>query len=246
MFEWIYDPQAWIALVTLVGLEIVLGIDNIIFIAILAGRLPQEKRDKARIIGLALAMITRIMLLFSIVWVMSLTKTLFVIFDNELTGRDLILLGGGLFLIAKSTLEIHHAVDEADNAHEEPKATQSFGWVLVQIALLDIIFSLDSVITAVGMASQFLMVMIIAVIISVGVMMFASKAISDFVQKHPTLKMLALSFLILIGVTLIGEGLGFHVPKGYIYFAMSFSLVVESLNIFIRTRTTKSQNKLKG
>ncbi|MFV0482371.1 MAG: TerC family protein [Campylobacteraceae bacterium] len=236
MFDWMSQPEAWVALATLTGLEIVLGIDNIIFIAILAGKLPAHQRDKARIIGLSLAMGTRILLLLSLFWIMKLTTPLFEVLGNEISGRDLILIIGGLFLLVKSTLEIHHAMDNVDEKETKSVKAASFGWVLVQIALLDIIFSLDSVITAVGMASQYLMVMIIAVILAVGVMMFASKTISGFVEKHPTLKMLALSFLILIGVTLIAEGLSFHIPKGYIYFAMAFSLAVESINIYIRSK----------
>lgn len=235
MFEWITAPEAWIALLTLTGLEIILGIDNIIFIAILAGRLPEDQRDRARIIGLSLAMVTRILLLLSLFWIMKLTTPLFSVVGFDISGRDLILICGGLFLLVKSTLEIHHAVDDAGEEQKSLK-TSSFGFVLFQIAMLDIIFSLDSVITAVGMASQYLMVMILAVIIAVGVMMIASKAISNFIEKHPTLKMLALSFLILIGVTLIAEGLHFHIPKGYIYFAMAFSLAVESINIYIRSK----------
>ncbi len=237
MLSWIYEPEAWVALLTLTGLEIVLGIDNIIFIAILAGRLPKHQRDKGRTIGLSLAMITRILLLLSLFWVMKLTTPLFSVLSFDISGRDLILILGGLFLLVKSTLEIHHAVDDAVEVKEDIKAS-SFGFVLFQIAMLDIIFSLDSVITAVGMASKYLMVMILAVIIAVGVMMIASKAISGFIEKHPTLKMLALSFLILIGVALIAEGLHFHIPKGYIYFAMAFSLAVESINIYIRSKKT--------
>lgn len=237
MLSWIYEPEAWIALLTLTGLEIVLGIDNIIFIAILAGRLPKHQRDKGRTIGLSLAMITRILLLLSLFWVMKLTTPLFSVLSFDISGRDLILILGGLFLLVKSTLEIHHAVDDAVEVKEDIKVS-SFGFVLFQIAMLDIIFSLDSVITAVGMASKYLMVMILAVIIAVGVMMIASKAISGFIEKHPTLKMLALSFLILIGVALIAEGLHFHIPKGYIYFAMAFSLAVESINIYIRSKKT--------
>ena len=232
----ISDPNAWIALATLTGLEIVLGIDNIIFIAILVGRLPKEKRQKARIIGLSLAMGTRILLLLSLFWIMQLTKPLFALFEHEFSGRDLILLLGGLFLMAKSTLEIHDNIDP----HEEKKninAAKSFMGILIQIALLDIIFSLDSVITAVGMVNQ-IEVMILAVVIAVLIMMIASKGISDFIDKHPTLKMMALAFLILVGVALIGEGLGFHIPKGYIYFSMAFALAVESLNIY-----AKSKNK---
>lgn len=239
MFEWITMPEAWIALATLTALEIVLGIDNIIFISILVGRLPEHQRDKARTIGLGLAMGTRLLLLFSLTWVMTLTDPLFNIFAEEISGRDLILLLGGLFLLGKSTLEIHHAL-EGDSQTEKSPVTASFIGILIQIAILDVVFSLDSVITAVGLAEQ-LSVMVIAVVISVGVMLVAAKSVSDFVDKHPTIKMLALSFLILIGMTLVGEGFGFHVPKGYIYFAMAFSLAVEMLNLKIRSKRKKPE-----
>ncbi|MBE3021679.1 TerC family protein [Campylobacter sp. 7477a] len=239
MFEWMSSPEAWIALLTLTGLEIVLGIDNIIFIAILVGKLPAHQRDKARIIGLAFAMITRILLLLSLFWIMKLTKPLFSMFDFTITGRDLVLIIGGLFLIAKSTLEIHSNV--VGEQHEE-KIVKAAGFTLtiIEIGILDIVFSLDSVITAVGMANH-IEIMILAVIIAVGVMMFASKSISDFVDNNPTIKILALAFLILIGFTLVGEGLGLHVPKGYIYFAMAFSLSVELINIYAR----KKQEQIK-
>ncbi|MDR1285535.1 MAG: TerC family protein [Campylobacteraceae bacterium] len=234
----ISDPNAWIALATLTGLEIVLGIDNIIFIAILVSRLPKEKRQKARILGLSLAMGTRILLLLSLFWIMRLTKPLFELFEHGFSGRDLILLFGGLFLIAKSTLEIHHNIDsKEDKDKKNINAAKGFVGILIQIALLDIIFSLDSVITAVGMVNQ-IEIMILAVVIAVFIMMVASKNISDFIDKHPTLKMMALAFLILVGVALMGDGLGFHIPKGYIYFSMAFALAVESLNIY-----AKSKNK---
>ncbi|MDV6314982.1 TerC family protein [Idiomarina sp. HP20-50] len=239
MFEWIAMPEAWIALATLTALEIVLGIDNIIFISILVGRLPEHQRDKARTIGLGLAMGTRLLLLFSLTWVMTLTDPLFSVFAEEISGRDLILLLGGLFLLGKSTLEIHHAL-EGESQSETSAVSASFAGILVQIAILDVVFSLDSVITAVGLADQ-LSVMVIAVVISVGVMLLAAKSVSDFVDKHPTIKMLALSFLILIGMTLIGEGFGFHVPKGYVYFAMAFSLTVEMLNLKIRANRKKTE-----
>ncbi|PID58397.1 MAG: hypothetical protein CR986_07770 [Ignavibacteriae bacterium] len=240
MFEWISNPEAWIALVTLTSLEIVLGIDNIIFISILVGRLPEEKRNKGRIIGLSLAMGTRILLLLSLAFIMKLTAPLFTLFSFEISGRDLILLIGGLFLLGKSTHEIHNSLE----GHEETKKVSksvSFLSVLVQIALLDIVFSLDSVITAVGLAKD-IPVMVIAIIIAVLVMMASAKSLGDFVDSHPTIKMLALSFLILVGVSLIGEGLDFHIPKGYIYFAMAFSVGVELLNLKIRKR---SENKVK-
>lgn len=232
MFDWIFSFEAWVSLATLTSLEIVLGIDNIVFIAILCSKLPVEKRDKARILGLSLAMITRILLLLSLAWIMGLTKPLFSVMGNEISGRDLVLILGGLFLLIKSTTEIHSGV--IGETHEErANVSASFSGVLFQIAFLDIIFSLDSVITAVGMA-QHLPIMILAVIIAVAVMMIASGKISEFVETHPTIKILALSFLILVGVSLIADGLGFHIPKGYIYFAMAFSLIVEIINIKIR------------
>ena len=233
--EWLSDPQAWAALATLTALEIVLGIDNIIFISILVGRLPARQREKARVLGLALAMLTRLGLLMSLVWVMGLNASLFTLLGNEISGRDLILLGGGLFLLVKSTSEIHESLEGASETRQH-QAVASFGGVLVQIAIIDIVFSLDSVITAVGLAQQ-LAVMAIAIVISVLVMMFAARAISDFVDVHPTIKMLALSFLILVGTALIAEGLDFHVPRGYIYFAMAFSVAVEMLNLRMRRRT---------
>lgn len=235
--EWILDPQAWIALATLTALEIVLGIDNIIFITILVGRLPEAQRNNGRTIGLGLAMITRIMLLLSLTWVMGLTETLFTIFAHEISGRDLILLGGGLFLLGKSTHEIHNNLEGRPEVHHSTKRI-SFASVMIQVALIDIVFSLDSVITAVGLA-QYLTIMVLAIIISVGVMMFSAKAIGDFVDCHPTIKMLALSFLLLIGFTLMGEGLDMHVSKGYIYFAMAFSVGVEILNMKMQARRSQ-------
>ncbi|MGQ4277012.1 TerC family protein [Pseudidiomarina sp. E22-M8] len=234
MFEWIFLPEAWIALATLTALEVVLGIDNIIFISILVGRLPEAQRQKARQIGLLLAMGMRILLLLGIVWVMGLTEPLFSVFDFAFSGRDLILFFGGLFLLAKSTLEIHHSLEGVEEQKTTGKVA-TFGAIITQIAIIDIVFSLDSVITAVGLV-DYVAVMIIAVVVAVLVMMLAAKAIGEFVDSHPTIKMLALSFLILIGFTLMGEGLGFHVPKGYVYFAMAFSLIVELLNIKVRKR----------
>ena len=236
MFDWIFSPEAWLSLVTLTGLEIVLGIDNIIFIAILVGKLPPEQRDKGRILGLSLAMLTRIALLLSLFWIMKLTKPLFSVFDFTITGRDLVLILGGLFLIGKSTLEIHSSVSGEHEERETGKGHASFWIVIAEIAVLDIVFSLDSVITAVGMA-QHLPVMILAVIIAVGVMMLASGAIARFVDANPTIKILALAFLILVGVSLIADGLGFRIPKGYIYFSMAFSLLVELINIQIRKKS---------
>ena len=242
MFEWIFLPEAWLALLTLTALEIVLGIDNIIFISILVGRLPPEQRHRARILGLSLAMISRILLLLALAWIMKLTQPLFQIKEMGFSGRDLILLGGGLFLIAKSTHEIHNSLETDDDAQAGSK-TAKFISVLVQIAIVDIVFSLDSVITAVGMAKH-LPVMVIAIIIAVMVMMIAAKPIGDFIDEHPTFKMLALSFLILVGIALLGEGLDFHIPKGYIYFAMFYSFVVEILNMRIRKRA-KEKVKLR-
>lgn len=235
MFEWITDPEAWISLATLAALEIVLGVDNIIFISILVGRLPESQRQSGRIVGLGLAMLTRILLLMSLAWMMKLTAPLFTVFNQEISGRDLILLIGGLFLIVKSSGEIKEAINHQDHHEWERKNKVSYLGVLIQIAVLDIVFSLDSVITAVGMASH-LPVMILAIIIAVGVMMFAAKPIGDFVDTHPTLKILALAFLVLVGISLIAESLDIHIPKGYIYFAMGFSVVVEMINIRMRKR----------
>ena len=236
MFEWIASPEAWIALGTLTALEIVLGIDNIIFISILVARLPDEQRDRARRIGIMLAMVTRLALLFSISWVMGLTEPWFTVFGEEISGRDVILIVGGLFLLAKSTHEIHASVEgEPEAEHVASTAASSFGMILVQIAILDIVFSLDSVITAVGLVDH-VSIMAIAIIIAVGIMLLASKAIGEFVDEHPTIKVLALSFLIVVGLTLMIEGFDVHVPKGYIYFAMLFSLTVEMINIRMRKK----------
>ena len=230
--DWLSDPETWIALATLTALEIVLGIDNIIFISILAGKLEPSQQARARTIGLLLAMGTRILLLLSLAWIIRLTAPLFTVFGNEISGRDLILIGGGLFLLAKSTFEIHGKL-EGEEGHSSKRVHASFGSVLVQIMLLDIVFSLDSVITAVGMVDE-IAVMVAAVIIAVAAMMVSAGPISTFVDRHPTVKMLALSFLLLIGTTLIIEGLDHHVPKGYIYFAMAFSVFVELLNLRLR------------
>ena len=237
--EWITRPEAWIALATLTALEIVLGIDNIIFLSILAGRLPKEQQGKGRIIGLGLAMMTRIALLLSITWVMGLKTELFTLVSHTFSGRDLILLGGGLFLLAKSTQEIHQNLEGEEDAINKGGSSSNFIFTMLQIAVIDIVFSLDSVITAVGLAKD-VQVMIIAIIISIGIMMLGAKAISDFVEAHPTIKMLALSFLILVGVTLLAEGAGFEIPKGYIYFAMAFSISVEMLNIRLRKKAAKA------
>jgi predicted tellurium resistance membrane protein TerC len=232
--DWLSDPQAWMALVTLTALEIVLGVDNIIFISILTGKLPPERRASGRIIGLSLAMITRILLLLSLALIMRLTRPLFTVFSLEFSGRDLILISGGLFLLAKSTLEIHDSL-EGEEDHREAKAGASFLSVLVQIAIIDIIFSLDSVITALGMAEH-VPVMVLAIVIAVIFMMFAAGVVSRFVEDHPTVKMLALSFLLLIGLALVADGFDLHIPKGYIYFAMAFSVFVEMLNLRIRKK----------
>jgi predicted tellurium resistance membrane protein TerC len=229
-------PEALVSLLTLSLMEIVLGIDNIVFISILAGKLRPEQRDRARTLGLSLAMIIRILLLISISWVMGLTTALFELFAHPVSGRDLILLIGGLFLIAKSTHEIHTHLEGEEGPGGPSRQAASFGSTIVQILLLDIVFSLDSVITAVGMAND-VSIMILAVVVAVGVMLFASGAIGAFVMKHPTVKMLALSFLLLIGVSLIADGFGQHIEKGYIYFAMGFSVFVEMINLRVRART---------
>jgi len=232
--EWLSNPEIWVAFFTLTALEIVLGIDNIIFISILVGRLPKEQQPRARFFGLALAMGTRILLLLSIAWVMRLTADLFSVLGQGVSGRDLILFFGGLFLLFKSTLEIWHSLEgEAEEGHKEG-AKAGFIGVILQIAVIDIIFSLDSVITAVGLV-QNLPVMIAAIVIAVLVMMMAAGTISEFIEKHPSLKMLALSFLIVVGTLLVAESFEVHVPKGYVYFAMAFSLAVEALNIRVRT-----------
>ncbi len=237
--EWFTDPSAWMALATLTMLEIVLGIDNIIFISILVGRLPEQQRNRARLLGLALAMIMRIFLLLSLAWIMSLTEPFFTLLDHGFSGRDMILIAGGLFLLAKSTNEIHHAL-EGQVETQGKSVTSSFAVVLLQIAIIDIVFSLDSVITAVGLAKH-VEIMIIAIVLSVLVMMMAAKSISDFVDSHPAFKILALSFLVLIGAMLVAEGFGAHVSKGYVYFAMVFSVLVELLNMRAKN---KAVNKL--
>jgi len=236
MFEWIYSPEAWLALVTLTSLEIVLGIDNIIFISILVSRLPEHQRDSARILGLGLAMVSRLLLLLTLAWMMRLTGTLFTVLEHEFSGRDLILIAGGLFLLWKSTQEIWESLEGAEEkGADETKRVASYGMILVQIAIIDIVFSFDSVITAVGMVDD-IPVMVIAIVIAVAVMMLAAKPIGEFVDRHPSIKMLALSFLILVGVVLIGEGWDLHVPKGYIYFAMAFAFAVEIINIRMRKK----------
>jgi predicted tellurium resistance membrane protein TerC len=246
MIEWITDPEAWIALVTLTALEIVLGVDNIIFISILVGRLPEAQRQHARVLGLAFAMLTRIGLLLSLAWVMTLTDPLFTIVGREVSGRDLILVGGGLFLLWKSVHEIHSSLEgEEDPTGAAVVAKASFAAVILQIAIIDIVFSLDSVITAVGMADH-VAIMVIAIMLAVLVMMFSARGIGEFVDRHPTVKMLALSFLILVGVALIAEGSDFHIPKGYIYFAMAFSVGVEMLNIRVRAKRAAAVKLRRG
>ncbi len=244
MLEMLADPQVWLAFATLTALEIVLGIDNIIFISILVGRLPKAQQARGRTIGLSLAMLTRIALLLSITWVMGLSADLFSVFGQGVSGRDLILIGGGLFLLAKSTLEIHHGLEGVEQEERSVQGGATFLSIITQIAIIDIVFSLDSVITAVGMADH-VEVMIAAVIVAVLVMMFLAGPISDFVERHPTIKMLALSFLILIGMALLGEGFEFHIPKGYIYFAMAFSVAVEMLNIRVRKRQAQAGEPVK-
>ncbi len=235
--DWIFNPDSLLAFGTLTILEIVLGVDNIVFISILAGKLPKEQQPRARTLGLGLAMGTRILLLLSLTWLMGLTEPFFSLFSHDVSGRDLILLIGGLFLIAKSTVEIHDKL-EGEQGHRSAKAGASFVGVLIQIALLDIVFSLDSVITAIGLAER-VSIMIAAVVIAVIFMMIFVGAVSRFIDDHPTFKMLALSFLLLIGFALLGEGLSLHVPKGYLYFAMGFSAFVEILNMRIRRRTER-------
>jgi predicted tellurium resistance membrane protein TerC len=235
MFDPFLSAEGLIALATLTLLEVVLGVDNVIFISILAGKLPANQQDRARRLGLLAAMVMRILLLFSLAWIIRLTEPLFSVVGQDISGRDLILLGGGLFLLGKATLEIHEKL-EGEEGHGSAKVYPTFGAVILQIMLLDIVFSLDSVITAVGMADE-LVIMVAAVIVAVGIMMLSAGTISEFVSRHPTVKMLALSFLMLIGLSLVGEGLDLHIPKGYIYFAMGFSIFVEMINLRLRQGT---------
>lgn len=239
MFEWVLFPEAWIALITLIALEIVLGIDNIIFISILVAKLPAHQQEKARRIGISLALVSRLVLLLCIVWIMRLIEPLFTLLGNEISGRDIILIAGGLFLLGKSTLEIHESLEFPEDGDTVEVKKVSFNAVLIQIALLDVVFSLDSVITAVGLV-EYVSIMVIAIIIAVGVMLLSAGTIGKFVDNNPTIKILALAFLILIGVTLIGEGLDAHIPRGYIYFAMAFSVGVEMLNIQMRKNRATS------
>ncbi len=240
--EWVTLPQAWVALATLTALEIVLGVDNIIFISILVGRLPEEVRQRARIVGLSIAMGMRILLLLMITWIMRLQRDLFEVAGMGISGRDIILIAGGLFLIAKSTVEIHHAVEGEKPEQVKQKVAATFGSVILQIGTIDLVFSLDSVITAVGMADH-VPVMIIAIVLAVLMMMFAARPIGDFVDRRPTVKMLALNFLVLIGFALVAEGIDFHIPKGYIYFAMAFSVMVEMLNLRVRRRSEPAERR---
>jgi predicted tellurium resistance membrane protein TerC len=242
-FAWVANPEIWLSLVTLSALEIVLGIDNLVFIAILTGRLPAHQRALGRKVGLALALVTRLMLLATLAWIVGLTEPVFSVAGKGFSWRDAILIGGGLFLLYKATVEIHEMVEKEEDAPDSPHgaAGVTFRGVVLQIAVIDIIFSLDSVITAVGMADQ-LWVMVTAVVVAMIIMIVASNPLAEFVAAHPTVKMLALAFLLLIGVILIADGLGLHVPKGYIYFALAFSVAVESLNHFVRRR----RKRLKG
>ena len=232
--EWITQPETWVALITLIALELVLGVDNVIFISILAGKLPANQQKKGRSLGISLAVITRILLLLSISWVIGLTKPLFSVFSLDISGRDLILVVGGLFLLGKATLEIHHKLEGVEG-QRSARVTGGFTSIIIQIMLLDIVFSLDSVITAVGMVDE-VAIMVTAVIVAAGVMVWTSGPLSEFVEKHPTIKILALSFLLMIGFTLVVEGLHQHIPKGYVYFAMGFSMFVEMLNLRIRDK----------
>src|SRR5829696_6540679 len=243
---WFSDPNAWISLLTLTVLEIVLGIDNIIFISILSGRLPAKDQPRARTLGLMGAFVTRVLLLLSITWVMGLTQPFFTLLDHPFSGRDVILLAGGLFLIGKATMEIHDKLEgETEEEEERARQSRSLWKTIVQIMIIDIVFSLDSVITAVGMADQ-VSIMIAANVIALGVMLFAARPISEFVDRHPTVKMLALAFLILIGTNLVAEGIGQHIPKGYTYFAMAFSVLVEMLNIRVRASSAKGPLRLRN
>jgi predicted tellurium resistance membrane protein TerC len=242
--DWIADPNAWIALATLIALEVVLGIDNIIFISILCGRLPEAQRPRARMLGLSLALVMRIALLLSIAWIMKLTAPLFTAFGQEVSGRDLILIVGGLFLLWKSVHEIHNSLEGEGEEARASGGTATFGAILVQIALIDLVFSLDSVITAVGLVDE-VSIMVIAVLFSVVVMMLFAGPIGAFVDRHPTVKMLALAFLVLVGVVLVAEGFGTHIPKGYVYFAMAFSVAVEVLNLRARSRRAAAPLRLR-
>jgi predicted tellurium resistance membrane protein TerC len=242
----IYDPAAWVALVTLIVMEVVLGIDNLIFISILTNKLPEHQREKARKIGIGLALVMRLALLGTVAWIVQLTAPVFEIFGQAFSWKDLILIAGGLFLVWKATKEIHHTVDPADNVQDAvgKTAVAAFSTVIAQILVLDLVFSIDSIITAVGMTPH-LPIMVVAVVFSVAVMLLAANPLANFINRNPTVVMLALAFLLMIGTTLIAEGMGFHVPKGYIYAAMAFSALVEVLNVFARNSRLKKQGKLK-
>ncbi len=244
MFEWIADPNAWVALATLTALEIVLGVDNIIFISILSSRLPADQQRKARILGLALALFGRVALLLSLAWIMRLTEPVFTVLGAAISGRDIILILGGLFLLAKSTREIHTSL-EGGGGHLTSTKAVTFRSVLIQILILDVVFSLDSVITAVGMV-DIVPVMVTAIVIAILFMMWSAEAVSDFIEQHPTVKMLALSFLLMVGVALIADGFALHIPRGYIYFAMAFSVLVEMLNLRVRARSRKQSTDPAG
>lgn len=244
MIEWLSDPQIWLSFITLSALEIVLGIDNIIFISILVSRLPKERQESARITGLALAMLTRIALLFSIVWLTRLVKPLFTLFEQDVSGRDIILFLGGLFLLVKSVLEIHHSLEGAAD-DRKTRVFSNFVITVVQIAIIDIVFSLDSVFTAVGLAKH-VEIMVAAIIVAIGVMMWVSGSIASFIERHPTIKMLALAFLILVGVALVAESAHFEIPKGYLYFAMAFSVGVEMINIRLRMLLDRNRTRDEG
>lgn len=243
--ELFLTPEAWISLVTLVALEAVLGIDNLVFIAILVDRVPEEKRAFTRKLGIGMALGTRLALLFMLAWIAGLTAPLFELFGEEISWRDVILIGGGLFLLTKATREIHHNIEEAGEHEPAPKAAATVAMVVAQIAAIDLIFSLDSVITAVGMVDD-LQIMVAAIVIAVGIMLLAAAPLSDFVSRHPTVKMLAMSFLLLVGMTLVADGMGLHIPKGYLYFAMGFSVLVEGLNLWVSARRKRAREAAGG
>lgn len=238
--EFLLNPEVWVSLATLIALEAVLGIDNLVFIAILVERVPREKQAFARRVGISMALVTRLLLLFTLAWVAGLTASLFEVFGEEFSWRDLILIGGGLFLLTKATREIHHSIEEADEESSLTKNAVSVAGIIIQIMLIDIVFSLDSVITAVGMVDD-VRIMATAIIVAVGIMLIAAGPLSDFVSRHPTVKMLAMSFLLLVGMTLVADGMGLHIPKGYLYFAMGFSVLVEGLNLSASKRRAKAR-----
>jgi predicted tellurium resistance membrane protein TerC len=240
MIEFLTSPELWIALLTLATLEIVLGVDNLVFISIAVSKLPPHQRPKARKFGLALACITRILLLLTLAWIAGMKQSLFTLFGHAFSIRDLVLIGGGLFLLVKGTMEIHGSVEGGEDGPATGRAPAAFGLVIAQIAVIDIVFSLDSVITAVGLVNQ-IPVMVAAIVVAVAVMILAADPVGEFIEKHPTIKMLALSFLILVGMALIADGLGFHIPRGYLYFAMAFSAAVETLNLLARSRRVRRQ-----